>query len=125
MADITAVLMDTKQASPRQFSPTNTESANNSLDDVVDHAVPEKNRGTDQDKHDMIVQGKKQEMRRNFKLLTMTGFASMIVCAWEGMLPLFNYVLLNGGTALIFWGYLCVAFSMKMAYLNTAEISSM
>lgn len=117
--------MDTKQASPRQYSPANTESANNSLDDVVDHAVPEKYRGTNQDKHAVFVQGKKQELRRNFKLLTMTGSASMIVCAWEGMPPLFNYVLLNGGTALMFWGYICVAFSMTMVYLSTAEISSM
>jgi choline transport protein len=41
-------------------------------------AVPERYRGTAQDKRDMLVHGKKQELRRNFKLLTMTGFASMV-----------------------------------------------
>ena len=34
----------------------------------------------------------------------MTGFASMVVCAWEGLLPLFTFVLTDGGTALMFWG---------------------
>lgn len=125
MASVTPIQMSTKQASPGHSSPINTESANNSIDDVVDNAVHEKYRGTDQDKHDMIVHGKTQELRRNFKLLTMTGFASMIVCAWEGLLPLFNYVLLNGGTALMFWGFICVAISMGMVYLSIAEISSM
>lgn len=64
------------------------------LDDVVVvEAVPSRYRGTEKDKRDMLVQGKRQEFRRDFRLLTMTGFASMVVCAWEGLLPLFTSVL--------------------------------
>ena len=73
----------------------------------------------------MLVHGNKQELRRNFKLLTMTGFASMVVCAWEGLLPLFNYVLLDGGTALMFWGFIGVAMSMSFVYISIAELASM
>ena len=88
-------------------------------------AVPERYRGTAQDKRDMLVHGKKQELRRNFKLLTMTGFVSMVVCAWEGLLPLFNYALLDGGTALMFWGFIAVAISMSLVYLSISELASM
>lgn len=125
MVGTVSIHMGPKQASPDQPSAAISESANNSLNEVVDDAVPERYRGTDQDKHDMIVHGKTQELRRNFKFITMTGFASMIVCAWEGLLPLFNYVLLNGGTPLMFWGFICVAISMSMNYLSIAEIASM
>jgi choline transport protein len=78
MGNFTEIQMDTKEASPVHLSPQDTESAHDKLDNVVDMAVPERYRGTAQDKRDMLVHGKKQELRRNFKLLTMTGFASMV-----------------------------------------------
>lgn len=125
MAHITRIQSDTKEASLVRSPPQDTESANGKLDDVVDIAVPERYRGTAQDKRDMLVHGKKQELRRNFKFLTMTGFASMVVCAWEGLLPLFNYALLDGGTALMFWGFIGVAISMSLVYLSISELASM
>jgi hypothetical protein len=78
MGNFTEIEMDTKEISPVHSPPRDIESANSKLDDVVDMAVPERYHGTAQDKRDMLVQGKKQELRRNFKLLTMTGFASMV-----------------------------------------------
>lgn len=124
MLDVTTISLETKQALAMRSTPADTERGSK-LGDVVDNAVPERYRGSDQDKHDMIVHGNKQETRRNFKLLTMTGFASMVVCAWEGLLPLFNYVLIDGGTALMFWGFIGVAISMTMVYLSIAEMASM
>jgi len=124
MADVREIQLDPKQALPVRPYPTDAE-LNGKLDHIVDDAVPERYRGSDQDKHDMIVHGNKQETRRNFKLLTMTGFASMVVCAWEGLLPLFNYVLIDGGTALMFWGFIGVAISMTLVYLSIAEMASM
>lgn len=47
------------------------------------------------------------------------------MCAWEGLLPLFNFVLLDGGTALMFWGFMGVAISMSLVYLSIAELASM
>jgi len=41
--------------------------------------VPVKYRGTRNDKDDMAVMGRKQVLRRNFKLPTMLGFASTVV----------------------------------------------
>ena len=79
MGNFTEIEMDIKEAASPVHSPhRDAESADGKLDDVVDMAVPERYRGTAQDKHDMLVHGKKQELRRNFKLLTMTGFASMV-----------------------------------------------
>jgi len=124
MADLTEIQQHAKQATPVRSYIANTE-LNDKLADVVDNAVPERYRGSDQDRHDMMVHGNKQETRRNFKLLTMTGFASMVVCAWEGLLPLFNYVLIDGGTALMFWGFIGVAISMTLVYLSIAEMASM
>jgi choline transport protein len=124
MTDATDQQLHARQASPVRTHP-GTADPDGKLDAVVDSAVPEKYRGSDQDKHDMIVHGNKQETRRNFKLLTMTGFASMVVCAWEGLLPLFNYVLIDGGTALMFWGFIGVAISMSLVYLSIAEMASM
>lgn len=124
MADVTEIRLDTKQAPPWRTHPADA-GPTDKFDNVIDDAVPEKYRGSDQDKHDMIVHGNRQETRRNFKLLTMTGFASMVVCAWEGLLPLFNYVLIDGGTALMFWGLIAVAISMSMVYLSIAEMASM
>jgi len=95
------------------------------LDDAVDTSIPERYRGTNADRNDMVVLGKRQVLRRNFKLLTMTGFASMVVCAWEGLLPLSTFILIDGGPALLFWGFWCVAAGMTLVYLSVAEIASM
>jgi len=102
-----------------------TKALEGKLDDVVDNHVPERYRGTEADKQNMLVQGKRQELRRNFKLLTMTGFASMVLCAWEGLLPLFSFVLTDGGTPLLFWGFFCVGIGMLLVYASIAEIASM
>ena len=50
---------------------------------VVSTAVPERYRGTTADQYDMAVLGKKQVLRRNFKFVTMLGFASTVMVAWE------------------------------------------
>jgi hypothetical protein len=124
MTDFAEIQLDTKQSPPGRTHPPDT-GLTGKFDNVIVDAVPERYRGSDQDKHDMIVHGNRQETRRNFKLLTMTGFASMVVCAWEGLLPLFNYVLIDGGTGLMFWGFIVVAISMSMVYLSIAEMASM
>lgn len=124
MTDATEIQLDTKQT-PSGRSHSAGAGLTVKFDNVVDDSVPERYRGSDQDKHDMIVHGNRQETRRNFRLITMAGFASMVVCAWEGLLPLFNYVLIDGGTALMFWGFIAVAISMSMVYLSIAEMASM
>ena len=121
MADATEIQLDTKQDRTRPADA----GLSGKFDNVIDDAVPERYRGSDQDKHDMIFYGNRQETRRNLRLITKTGFASMVVCAWEGLLPLFNYVLIDGGTALMFWGFVAVSISMSMVYSSIAEMASM
>lgn len=95
------------------------------LDKVVDYHVPVQYRGTEADKRDMLVHGKQQELRRNFKFLTMTGFSSMIVCAWEGILALLFYTSVNGGSGMLFFGFIATQLSMLFVYLSIAEMASM
>lgn len=45
--------------------------------------------GTDSDRHDMIVLGRKQVLRRKFQFLSTVGFAAVLISTWE---ILFAYV---------------------------------
>lgn len=42
--------------------------------------------------------------QRNFKFVTMLGFASTVMASWEVLLVLFKLVLPDGGTPNLFWG---------------------
>lgn len=87
--------------------------------------VPEKYRGTVADQHDMVVLGKKQVLRRNFKFITMLGFASTVLVAWE-ILPVISvYALQDGGTAIVFWGLIVGCVGMTFVYASLAEMASM
>ncbi|KAJ4301530.1 hypothetical protein N0V90_003623 [Kalmusia sp. IMI 367209] len=87
--------------------------------------VPQKYHGTDADKHDMDVLGKKQVLRRNFNFLTMLGFASTCIASWEGILTYLNFILIDGGTPLLFWGFIACAACQTLVYASLAEMSSM
>lgn len=94
-------------------------------DFVVDPHVPEKYRGTENDKNDMRMLGKKQVLRRNFKGITMLGFASMVMVAWEALLLVVQYPLETGGPPVVFWGLLIAPFGLTFVYLSLAELASM
>ncbi|KAL5433701.1 hypothetical protein PMIN07_000398 [Paraphaeosphaeria minitans] len=81
--------------------------------------------GTDLDRYEMGVLGKQQVLRRNFGLLTMLGFASTCIASWEGILTYLNFVLIDGGTPLLFWGFFVTAICMTLVYASLAEMSSM
>lgn len=87
--------------------------------------IPEKYRGTSADQRDMSMLGKKQVLRRNFRFITMLGFASTVMASWEILLPLFTFVLTDGGTALLFWGFIAVALGQTLVYASIAELASM
>ena len=87
--------------------------------------VPEQYRGTYTAQHDMAMLGKKQVLRRNFKLVTMLGFASTVMVAWE-ILPVISvYALTDGGTAIIFLGLVAGLLGMSCVYASLAEMASM
>ncbi|KAK0770381.1 hypothetical protein LTR75_017497 [Friedmanniomyces endolithicus] len=91
----------------------------------VDATIPSKYRGTAADQRDMVVLGKKQVLRRNFKFGTMLGFASTVMASWEVLLPLFGLVLVDGGTPDLFWGFIVEACGMLLVYASLAELASM
>ncbi|ERF72192.1 hypothetical protein EPUS_02079 [Endocarpon pusillum Z07020] len=92
---------------------------------VVAPTVPHKYRGTVTDKRDMQTLGKVQVLRRNFKFVTMLGFASTVICTWEGLLVIISFVLTDGGTANLFWGYIVCAIGLSLVYASLAEMASM
>lgn len=61
--------------------------ADNVFDDAAADTIPLKYRGTLADQKDMSILGKKQVLRRNFKFVTMVGFASTVIVSWEILLP--------------------------------------
>ncbi|KAI5206328.1 hypothetical protein AUEXF2481DRAFT_179093 [Aureobasidium subglaciale EXF-2481] len=87
--------------------------------------VPPRFRGTHTDKKDMAMLGRPQELRRNFRFVTMLGFASTVMSSWELMLPLWSFVLIDGGTPILFWGFIVVAIIMLLVYASIAELASM
>ena len=54
--------------------------------------------------------------------LTATEFALSLLTTY---LRLFTFVLIDGGTALLFWGFIVVALGMLMVYASVAEMASM
>ncbi|KAK6376338.1 hypothetical protein LTS17_006933 [Exophiala oligosperma] len=94
------------------------------FDEGVSH-VAEKFRGTSADKRDMMVMGKKQVLRRNFNFITMLGFASTCIASWEGILTYLAFVLTDGGTPLLFWGFIACAIGQTLVYASIAEMASM
>ncbi|RMZ89389.1 hypothetical protein DV736_g3379, partial [Chaetothyriales sp. CBS 134916] len=90
-----------------------------------DSTIPTKYRGTAADQRDMEVLGKKQVLRRNFKFITMLGFASTVMASWEVLLPLFGLILTDGGTPDLFWGFIVETCGMLLVYSSLAEMASM
>ena len=98
-----------------------------SSDDVFDERISHvaaQYRGTETDQHDMTVLGKKQVLRRNFNFLTMLGFASTCIASWEGILTYLGFILVDGGTALLFWGFIACATGQTAVYASLAEMAS-
>ena len=55
------------------------------VDDVLGGTSAEK-KGTEVDQRDMQRVGKIQELRRNFRLLSIIGFTAVLMCTWEAIL---------------------------------------
>lgn len=55
----------------------------------------------------------------------MLGFASTCIASWEGIFTYLNFILIDGGTPLLFWGFFATATCMTLVYASLAEMSSM
>lgn len=55
----------------------------------------------------------------------MLGFGSTVICSWEVILPVFSFVLVDGGYGALFWGFIAVTIGMLLVYASLAEMVSM
>lgn len=88
--------------------------------DVTGHAT-----GTDADAWDMRRMGRSQELRRNFKSLSVLGLAITTMSTWMGLLFGNLFSLTNGGLAGTIWIYFASwMFTFTLA-ASLAEMASM
>lgn len=81
--------------------------------------------GTAADRADMFRLGKTQELRRNFRFLTIFGFSMILMCTWEGYLSMATVGLVNGGTAGTIWMFFICWTGFLFINTSMAEMASM
>ncbi|OAA56905.1 Amino acid/polyamine transporter I [Cordyceps fumosorosea ARSEF 2679] len=80
--------------------------------------------GNENDRRDMARMGKIQEMRRNFKSLTVLGFCAILMCSWESLLSTASLALTNGGSAGLIYTWLIAWAGFNAVYASMAEMAS-
>jgi hypothetical protein len=95
------------------------------MQDGAKSHVSAKYLGTEGDKAQMRRLGRTQETRRVFTFITILGFGSTLICTWEVLLTNIGLILVNGGTAGMFWGFLFVLLGWTLVYLSLSEMASM
>ena len=81
--------------------------------------------GTEADAWDMARLGRKQELRRNFKSLSILGLAATTMSTWVAMLLSSVFSLINGGLAGTIWIYVASWLMVFFVAASLAEMSSM
>ena len=76
------------------------------------------------DQLDMQRMGKKQELRRNFRLLSSIAFTSCVMGTWEILLCANNEGLLLSGPAGVFWSLIFAYIGQMFVVLSLAEMAS-
>ncbi|KAH6870177.1 amino acid/polyamine transporter I [Alternaria rosae] len=92
-----------------------------SQQDVV---VSEK-KGTAGDQKDMYRMGKQQELRRNFRFVSIFGYSMVLMATWETILTTLIIPLTNGGTGGAIVMFLVTAVGMGFVIVSMAEMASM
>ncbi|KAL8789180.1 MAG: hypothetical protein Q9213_001287 [Squamulea squamosa] len=87
--------------------------------------VADKWQGTAADKHDMVILGRSQVLRRNFSFISILGFSAVLICTWELIFANLLFALTDGGTGGLFWGFTVTVIASIFIYLSVAEMASM
>ncbi|KAF7595508.1 hypothetical protein BBP40_005844 [Aspergillus hancockii] len=77
------------------------------------------------DQRDMQRMGKKQELRRNFRLISTIGFTTCVMGTWEILLTSNTPGLTAGGRPGLFWSLVWAYCGQTFIVLSMAEMSSM
>ncbi|KAI4237844.1 MAG: hypothetical protein LQ349_001539 [Xanthoria aureola] len=87
--------------------------------------VADKWQGTLADKHDMVMLGRSQVLRRNFSFISILGFSAVLICTWELLFANLLFALTDGGTGGLFWGFTVTVVASIFIFLSVAEMASM
>ncbi|CAN8104703.1 unnamed protein product [Discula destructiva] len=80
---------------------------------------------TEFDQKDMYRMGKKQELKRNYRPLSVLSFAVVLTAIWEYLMLACTQGLVDGGTAGLFWSYVWTFAGFTFVEMSLAEMSSM
>ncbi|KAK5207732.1 hypothetical protein LTR99_010850 [Exophiala xenobiotica] len=92
--------------------------------EVINQSLPAEKKGTHDDQRDMFRMGKAQELRRNFRFVSIFGFSMILMASWETMLGTSIIGLINGGTAGMIWMYLVAWIGFLAVNTSMAEMAS-
>ncbi|EGR44120.1 amino acid transporter [Trichoderma reesei QM6a] len=81
--------------------------------------------GNAADRADMYRMGKIQELRRNFRFLSIFGFSMILMASWEFSLSVATIGLVNGGTAGFIWMFFVCWMGFLLVNTTMAEMASM
>ncbi len=95
------------------------------VDSSEETAIQEQKGGTRHDVYDMSRMGKRQELRRNFRFVSIVGFVMVLQSTWESILLAAQYGLINGGTAGVIWMTVGVIVGALCMIASIAEMASM
>ena len=87
--------------------------------------LQERKGGTRHDVHDMSRMGKRQQLRRDFRFVSIVGFVMVLQSTWESVLLAAQYGLVNGGTAGVIWVTVGVIVGALCMIASIAEMASM
>ncbi|KAK8029278.1 hypothetical protein PG991_006334 [Apiospora marii] len=95
------------------------------IDIELDSDIVDPEDGNAQDRRDMTRMGKTQELKRNFRFISIFGFTMILMQSWEAIFSLGAIGLTNGGTAGYIWLYLASWVGWVFVNLSMAEMASM
>ncbi|KAI0018942.1 amino acid/polyamine transporter I [Xylariomycetidae sp. FL0641] len=81
--------------------------------------------GTVDDQADMMRMGKSQDLRRNFRFVSIFGFSMILMATWEFSLSVSTISLFNGGTAGFIWIFFICWVGFLLVNTSMAEMGSM
>ncbi|KAF2456974.1 amino acid permease-domain-containing protein [Lineolata rhizophorae] len=94
-------------------------------EDTVHRRRRAEKKGSSFDQRDMFRMGKIQQLRRNFRFVSIFGFTMVLMATWEAQLSANIFGLINGGTGGLIWVYIGTFTGFLAAIASMAEMASM
>ncbi|KAH8725675.1 amino acid permease-domain-containing protein [Phaeosphaeriaceae sp. PMI808] len=117
MSDFREAGVVTDYKAQAEVTPRDSESQEN--------VVVSEKKGTREDQKDMHRMGKTQELRRNFRFVSIFGYSMILMATWETVLTTLIIPLTNGGTGGAIFIFLATAIGMGFVIVSMAEMASM